>query len=121
MAGKGTTKDGVKFRAVTSLLKIGIISEVKDHRQKVRRILFRDLADQPVTGSFTITWSGEEPTTTFSGGGKTLTLDCGDAGVVLDTARICPFFLSVPARHYPKGFELTFEMTDGSKLTKTCW
>ena len=119
MAGKGTTKDGVKFRTVTSLLKIGLISEVKDRRQKVRRVLFRDLADQPVTGPFAITWTGEEPTTTFSGGGKALTLDCGDAGVVLDTARICPFFLSVPARHYAKGFELTFEMTDGSKLTKT--
>lgn len=119
MAAKGDTKDGLTFRNVTAMLKIGLIGSETDKRQKVRKVFFRDLDGKAVCGEFTVIWNGDEPSTTFGGGGTTLTLDCGTDGVILDTLRTCPFFMSVPARHYPKGFELVFELTDGKQITKT--
>lgn len=119
MAARGDTKQGVVFRNVLALLKIGLVSPDENQPRRVRRVTFRDLDGKPVSGAFTVTWNGDEPTATFSGGGTTLTLDCGEDGVLVDTLRTCPFFLSVPARTYPKGFELTFELTDGSSFSKT--
>jgi hypothetical protein len=53
----------------------------------------------------------------LSGDGRVITLDCGD-GAVLDAGVLGKFYLLVPARSYPKGVEITFVLSDGSRVVK---
>lgn len=118
MAGKG--KDGkIAFRNLFAILRINIAG---GDGEVVKRVLFTDLSGRPVSGSFSVRWSGDIPTAEFpqtgSGNDLQIELDCED-GVALANNSLVKFYLIVPAREYEKGFRVDFELTNGEKITKT--
>lgn len=118
MAGKG--KDGsIAFRNLFAILRINIAGS---DGQVVNKVLFTDLSGKPVSGKFSVTWSGDMPQAEFAdtGGGPDLQieLDCGD-GVALGSNTLAKFFLIVPARNYRQGFRVEFVLASGEKITKT--
>ena len=118
MAGKG--KDGtIAFRNLFAILRVNIAGS---DEQVVKKVLFTDLSGKPVSGKFSVTWSGDIPKAEFpqTGSGKDLQieLDCGN-GVALGNNSLTKFFLIVPARNYEKGFKVEFVLASGDKITKT--
>ena len=111
MAGSGDSKQGLTFRPVGSILKIG---QVFDEETVLTSIEFRDLSGKAVCGSMKIT-AGNPAGAEITGSGTVLTLDFG-GGLQIGTGEKRPFYLIVPARAYSKGFSLTF-VTDGGKRT----
>ncbi len=116
MAGIGTRGNGISFVNLMAVLKVG---QVFSSETQVRSVEFRDLDDGPVCGSYTVSFDGSVPTTTFAGGGKVLTLDLGNEGVTAYKGGLFTVFIVVPARSYPKGFEITFIDIDGNRTVKT--
>ena len=115
MVGSGSQENGIQMRNVMAVLKVG---QVYDETTTVKRVEFRDLAEKPVCGEFTVSMSGGLPVSTFSGSGDVLTLDLGD-GVKAQGGNSFIVFLVVPAREYPKGFEITFVDDNGGRVVKT--
>ena len=115
MIGSGTRQTGVSMRNVMAVLKVGQVFETTT---KVKTVEFRDLAGEPVCGKYTVSITGGVPQTTFTGTGSKLTLDLGD-GVEAQAGSAFIVFLVVPARNYPKGFEITFVDADGQRTVKT--
>ena len=119
MVGKGTHTSGISFNNLFSVLKIGYSSEGE---KIIKEVQFRDLSGKSVSGNFVVNWNGNEPQAVFpdNGGAESLVLavDCGE-GVTVRELNMGVFFLIVPAREYPKGFEITFIASDGSKEVKT--
>lgn len=118
MSGKG--KEGnIAFRNLFALLRINIAGS---DGQMVKKVLFTDLSGKPVSGKFSVTWSGDIPKAEFpqTGTGKDLQieLDCG-SGVAVGNNSLTKFFLIVPARNYEKGFKVEFVLASGDKITKT--
>lgn len=116
MAAKGSG-DNLVFRNMFSMLKVGISGTEEN---VVKQIVFSDLSGKPVSGAFTVSWTGDVPLAVFpesgSGSSLSITLDCG-GGVPLTGIR--KFYMSVPARHYPDGFKIEFILDDGGSITKT--
>lgn len=117
LAGRGDKHNGITLRPMMAMLKVGL----REAEQKqVKTVTFRDLSGAAVSGAFNVTWDGDYPVATFTGtdaASKVITLDCHETDSALQQARI--FYLTVPARHYEKGFELLFTFDDGTKTTKT--
>lgn len=115
IVGKGSKGTGISFKNVMAVLKIG---QVFANQTMVKRIEFRDLSGKAVCGSYTVDLSQNLPVTDFTGDGKVITLDLGNGLEVSAGGRLITF-LVVPAREYPKGFELTFIHADGQKTVRT--
>lgn len=116
MVGTGTKDDGISFVNLMSVVKVG---QVFTEPTTVQRVEFRDLAGSPVCGAYSVDLSSGQPVTTFSGVGQVLTLDLGSEGRSAAGGSLFTAFLVVPARDYPKGFEITFVAADGTKTVKT--
>ena len=115
MAGRGSRTTGVNFTNVMSMLKVGHCFE---ETTTLRSIEFRDLSGKSVSGEATISWNGGVPTAEIAGQGGIITLDLGESGLSLEAGEIKPFFLIVPARDYPEGFEITFVTMEGDRISK---
>ena len=115
MAGKGSEATGVNMRNVMAVLKVG---QVFATPTTVKSVEFRDLSGKSVCGDYTVTMTGGIPQTTFDGTGDVLTLDMGE-GVKAEDGSAFIVFLVVPARDYPKGFEITFVDTEGQRTVRT--
>ena len=116
MVGKGSVAGGISFVNTMAVLKIG---QVFSKKTNVRSVEFRDLNGSPVTGKFKVSFSNGSPTTEFIGDGNVLTLDLGKSGFDAEANTLFNVFLVVPARDYPKGFEVTFVDSDGNRTVKT--
>ena len=116
MVGSGSKGGGINFLNVMAVLKVG---QVFDKKTAVSSVEFRDLNGAPVSGTYTITFRGGIPEANFIGNGQVLTLDLGTEGMTVEENSLVTVFLVVPARHYPKGFEVTFVAADGTKTSKT--
>ena len=115
MMGKGNAADGMTFRNAMALLKIG---QVFDNPVLLKSVEFRDLSGKAVSGSMSLSWNNGRPLAEITGTGSTIALDCGE-GIALDSGQLGIFFLAVPARHYDKGFEITFIADGGAKTVRT--
>ena len=115
MAGRGSRTTGVNFTNVMSMLKVGHCFE---EATMLRSIEFRDLSGKSVSGEASISWNGGVPTAEIAGQGGIITLDMGESGLSLEAGEIKPFFLIVPARDYPEGFEITFVTMEGDRISK---
>lgn len=114
MLARGTQGGGLLFQPVFAILKIG---KRFDSETNVKSIEFRDLDGKPVCGKFTASFNNGRPVTEFTGSSNILTLDCGNLGQAPE-GEIKIFYLFVPARSYPKGYEITFVTTEG-RVTHT--
>lgn len=113
MAGTGSVSGGIAFRNVMSVLKIG---QSFDTETAVTAVTFRDLSGKAVAGSISIDPS-DNYSSQVSGGSTTMTLDCGE-GVELTAGATGVFYMIVPAREYPKGFEVTFITSTGEYISR---
>lgn len=113
MVASGSASRGLPFRNVMAILKIG---QAFDEDLTISKVEFRDLSGKPVCGPVTVDIDNGG-SAEISGGGSILTLDCGK-GVSLKKNELGKFFLIVPARNYPKGFEVTFITSTGEKITR---
>jgi len=111
----GSRNGGLAFRNVFAILKIG---QVFEEDIVVKSVEFRDLAGTAVSGKTEIEWNGGSPVAKVVGEGKTIVLDCG-SGVSAKAGAVSTFFMVVPAREYPKGFEISFVADDGTKTVRT--
>ncbi len=116
IVGKGSKDGGISFVNVMAVLKVG---QVFDTKTTVRSVEFRDLNGGAVSGAYTVSFSGSNPEAKFTGNGQVLTLDLGTEGVTAEENSLFTVFLVVPARLYPKGFEITFVDSEGNKTVKT--
>lgn len=118
MVGKGNMA-GIEFKNIFSILKIGLTIPRGD---TIKQIVFRDLSGKPVSGPFKVSWNGDNPTATFPADGDvesfSLKLDCGE-GVKTDSAQVRFYYMIVPAREYPNGFEVKFKTLSGDDVVKT--
>lgn len=115
MLGRGSAAGGLIFRNATAILKIG---QTFDEPTIVKSVEFKDLSGKAVSGAMSLSFEGGFPKAEIIGSGSVITLDCGD-GVSLEAEQTSVFFLVVPARTYPNGFEITFVDADGAKTVKT--
>jgi len=115
IVGKGSKGIGISFKNVMAVLKIG---QVFAKQTTVKSIEFRDLSGKSVSGSYSVDMSQGVPVTEFTGDGKVITLDLGEGQEISEGGRLIAFMV-VPARQYPKGFELTFVDADGQKTVRT--
>lgn len=114
MVARGTRNGGLLFQPVFAILKIGKIFESDTD---VKSVEFRDLDGKAVCGKFNASFSNGKPVTEFTGSSNVLTLECGNFGKAY-AGQTKVFYLFVPARSYPKGYEITF-VTSGGKITQT--
>ena len=113
MVGSGTAETGVSLCNVLAVLKVG---QTFEEKTTVSRVEFRDLDGKAVAGRITVD-PGRNYASELTGEEKILTLDCGE-GVTLEAGVLGKFYFLVPARSYPKGVEITFVLSDGSKVVK---
>lgn len=116
MVGQGSVAGGISFVNTMAVLKIG---QVFSKKTNVRSVEFRDLNGSAVTGKFKVSFPNGSPSTEFIGDGKVLTLDLGKSGLDAEANTLFNIFIVVPARDYPKGFEVTFVDSDGNRTVKT--
>lgn len=114
MMGRGTSGSGILFRNAMAILKIG---QVFDADTIVRRVEFRGLDNEAVSGAVTLSWNDGAPLATVTGTGKVITLDCGE-GISFVKGQLGIFYIVVPARSYAKGFEITF-VCQGGNVVRT--
>lgn len=115
MVGRGSRTGGIRFVNAMAVLKIG---QVFPAETIVTSIEFRDLNDKPVCGAYTLDLAEDQPSAAFEGDGMVLTLDLGE-GILASKDCLFNTFLVVPARDYPKGFEITFVAGDGNRTVRT--
>lgn len=115
MAASGSANSGLTFRNAMAVLKIG---QAFDKAMTLKEVRFRDLSGTAVCGAATLSWGGGSPEVTVVGDGREITLDCGD-GLEFAEGQVGIFFIIVPARDYPKGFELTFIDSEGGRTVRT--
>lgn len=113
MVGTGSAATGISLCNVLAVLKVG---QTFEEKVTVSKVEFRDLDGKAVAGRLTVD-PGRNYASELSGDGKVITLDCGE-GAVLDAGVLGKFYLLVPARSYPNGVEITFVLSDGSKVVK---
>lgn len=114
MFGEGSRGTGLVFRSATSILKIG---QIFPETTVVTKVEFRDLSGAPVCGEMTL-GSGDGILGKIIGSGTVITLQLGN-GVEFIGGSMKPLFITVPARDYGSGFELTFIDDKGGKTVKT--
>lgn len=114
MLAKGS-RAGLSFHPVMAVLKIG---KMFDEDTKLKSIEFRDLANKPVCGSAVLTWKDGAASCEVTGSGNVLKLtDAQPLSIREDELRT--FYLTVPARNYDKGFEITFVTDQGKRIVQT--
>ena len=122
MVGKGTGGN-VTLHSVHAILKIGYVA--LDSVDVMKSITFRDLSGRPVSGRYTVTLDDKGyPVAAFptSGGSEAdgiITLECDSNYSTVTDSDLRTFFIVVPAREYPQGFELTFHLKSGKSESKT--
>ena len=114
MVAVGSKEAGLTFHNVLSILKVG---QLFDTGVRLARVEFRDLDSKPVCGAMRIR-TGDAPSAEITGSGSVITLDLG-SGLTIPVGTVQPLYLYVPARQYPKGFEITFVTTDGTRTVRT--
>lgn len=114
LAATGSRQNGLSFRSVVSILKIG---QSFTEQTTLSRVEFRDLSGAPVCGEMTIS-QPEAPAAQITGSGTVLTLRLGD-GLQVGAGTVMPIYMFVPARDYPKGFELAFVSQDGVRTVRS--
>jgi len=117
MVGHGYA-NSVSFKNVFAILKVSYVPREDD---VVNSVVFSDLSGRPVCGDFTVSMSADgNPVANFpdTGDGTKITLDC-DGGVEVRSTVINTFFLVVPAREYPQGFQLEFKLAEGGTDVRT--
>ena len=84
----------------------------------VKSITVKGNSNEILSGKATVTASyGKTPEITLlSDGSKTVTLDCGESGVKLQSTTPTSFFIALPPVSFDKGFTIT--VTDASGATK---
>lgn len=106
------TSDEFQFQNLCGFLQIRIYGGAT-----VRRIRFHGNNNEVLCGNATVSATyGSVPTLALSGeGGKVLTIDCGEGGVLTgETAgAYTPFWLVVPPTVFSKGFTFEIERTSG--------
>lgn len=115
MVASGSASVGLTFRNAMAVLKIG---QVFESDITLKSIEFRDLSGAAVCGEAHLSWNGGAPKAEITGKGGVITLDCGE-GLSFTAGQKGVFFLVVPARAYPNGFELTFNDASGPKCVRT--
>lgn len=109
----------ITFSNVFALLEINI-NQTKD--SVIKQLVFTDLSDKPVSGPFKVKWTENEADAYFPTGtnpqNDTLVLDCKN-GISAPANVVQRFYMLVPAREYPKGFQIDFILENGTKTTKT--
>lgn len=83
---------------------------------KLQRIVFQGNNNETISGGMQVNLSGATPVVTYTGTGKSITLDCG-AGVTLTTTPQT-FYIAVPAINYTNGYSFTL-ITDSGQVTKS--
>ena len=122
MVGKGTGGN-VTLHSVHAILKIGYVA--LDSVDVMKSITFRDLSGRPVSGRYTVTLDDKGlPLATFPTAGGSdadgiITLECDSNYSTVTASDLRTFFIVVPARDYPQGFELTFHLKSGKTESKT--
>ena len=114
---KNSDDDVLQFKNVCSYLKLNIYGGVR-----ARYIRLRGNNDEILTGSATITAAyGSNPAIVISSeGGKTITLDCGEAGILTGSSSSpTSFFIVVPPITFENGFTIEIENTAGNKFEKS--
>lgn len=114
LAGTGNSQNGISFRPVAAILKIG---QAFDDAVTLTAVEFRDLDGKAVAGKMKII-PGDTPSSEITGSGQEITLSFG-AGLALEAGQKSPLYMIVPARQYAKGFSLTFVTEGGSRSVKT--
>ena len=114
LAATGSRQNGLSFRSVVSILKIG---QSFTEQTTLSRVEFRDLSGAPVCGEMTIS-QPEAPVAQITGSGTVLTLRLGD-GLQVGAGTVMLIYMFVPARDYPKGFELAFVSQDGVRTVRS--
>ncbi len=105
-----------RFRNLFSVIKISLAKDASvTGTLMLRSIEFTGNNNETVSGAMSVDMSGSTPAVTYSGTGKTITLDCG-SGVELN-ATPKAFYIAVPALNYSRGYTLTMK-TDQGQLTK---
>ena len=115
MVASGSASSGLTFRNAMAVLKIGYTF---NKALTLKKIEFRDLGGTAICGAAILSWNGGFPEAVVTGNGNAITLDCGD-GLEFSEGQVGVFFIIVPAREYPKGFELTFVDSEGGRTVKT--
>lgn len=115
MLAKGSRGAGLSFYPVMAVLKIGKLFE---EDTKLKSIEFRDLDGQPVCGAAVLTWKNGVAACEVTGGGNVLRL-AGEQALSIRKDELRCFYLTVPARRYGKGFEITFVTEEGQRTTQT--
>lgn len=115
MLAKGSRGAGLSFYPVMAVLKIGKLFE---EDTKLKSIEFRDLDGQPVCGAAVLTWKNGVAACEVTGGGNVLRL-AGEQALSIRKDELRCFYLTVPARRYGKGIEITFVTEEGQRTTQT--
>lgn len=106
-----------QFKNAFSILRIPLSKSASiSGAVNLRKIVFQGNNNETVSGAIAVNMSGATPVVSYTGAGKTITLDCG-SGVVLTTTDQY-FYIAVPAINYTKGYSLTF-FTDQGQQTKS--
>lgn len=115
MLARGTRGGGLSFYPVMAVLKIG---KQFDKDVSLKSVEFSDLDKQPVCGSAALSWKDGVPTCEMVGSGDVITLS-GPQPLSISENEVRVFYLTIPARHYSKGFQITFVTTDGERISQT--
>ena len=121
MVGKGNAGN-VTLHSVHAILKVGYVA--MDSVDVMKYITFRDLNGKPVSGRYTVRLDDNGfPEATFPASGSEaddiITLECDSNYSTVTASDLRTFYLVVPARDYPQGFELTFYLKSGKSESKT--
>lgn len=121
MAGKGNAGN-VTLHSMHAILKVGYVA--MDSVDVMKSITFRDLSGKPVSGRYTVALDEQGyPNATFPASGSNadglITLECDSNYSTVTDSDLRTFYIVVPARDYPQGFELTFYLKSGKSESKS--
>ncbi len=107
----------LQFRNLFSVVKLTLSKgSALSGTVNLQQIEFKGNNNETVSGAMVVDMSGATPAVSYTGAGKTTTLDLG-AGVEL-TAAPKTFYIAVPALDYTKGYTFTF-VTDKGQVSKS--
>lgn len=108
---------GLQFRNLFSVVKLTLSKgSALSGTVNLQQIEFKGNNNETVSGAMVVDMGGATPSVSYTGTGKTTTLDLG-AGVELTTAPKT-FYIAVPALDYTSGYTFTF-ITDKGQVSKS--
>lgn len=114
MMGKGNKDEGLEFRNVMAVVKVG---ELFESACVVESVVFHDLSGSAVSGNYSLEWKDGAPVAHFSDASGDISLVI-DGGLELQAGAWQSFCIVVPPREYPEGFEISFNLADGTKIVR---